>query len=378
IDLDALAKYRAAVLEAFAKLLGGLLQYLKDCFCDHLLVNCPECEPDDKLYLACIAIKGGQVYQVCNFSRRKYVKTFPTVEYWFSLVPIVPLISKAFETFCCTIFPDLFANYKAPQSGAAQNKLSSQALYTVTSVLHETNMKKLLSQLLGQFTQTGGRLLRDWFACAVNDREQPPALMRENIVGLRAEDAARVLRQHNVSVAGAQSYEPCDGLANLWQQLSAPHRLNQQAHVTLVVEDGIVQHYTVTPVASGFKQGGDITVGAPPTGHLASSVTGDATGGAPSVSAPPSDMAMVSTTDAKRADEALNLHTQLSELRAQFLRAQSEFTRTQAARDDEIARLQAETQDLRGKLEQLGTQPDKPKTPRRTRAKGRKTDKPAE
>ena len=82
--------------------------------------------------------------------------------------------------------------------------------------------------------------------------------------------------------------------------------------------------------------------------------------------------------DAKRADEALNLHTQLSELRAQFLRAQSEFTRTQAARDDEIARLQAETQDLRGKLEQLGTQPDKPKTPRRTRAKGRKTDKPAE
>src|SRR5205085_7777245 len=168
IDLDALAKYRAAVLEAFAKLLGGLLQYLKDCFCDHLLVNCPECEPDDKLYLACIAIKGGGVYQVCNFSRRKYVKTFPTGEYWFSLVPIVPLISKAFETFCCTIFPDLFANYKAPQSGAAQNKLSSQALYTVTSVLHETDMKKLLSHLLSQFTQTGGRLLRDWFACAVN------------------------------------------------------------------------------------------------------------------------------------------------------------------------------------------------------------------
>src|SRR5205085_4394644 len=168
------------------------------------------------------------------------------------------------------------------QSGAAQNKLSSQALYTVTSVLHETDMRKLLSHLFGQFAQTSGRLRRDWFACAANDREQAPTLMRDNVVGLRAEDALSVLRQHNVSVAGAQSYEPCNGLANLWQQLSAPHRLDQQSHVTLVVEDGIVQHYTVTPAASAFDaQGGGTTDGAtggPTTGSLAGSAVGGATG----------------------------------------------------------------------------------------------------
>src|SRR5262249_27264074 len=71
IPLQDLVSYRAGMLNAFADLLGGLLQYLKDCLCDHFLVRCPTCDADDKIYLACIAIKNGQVYQVCNFSRRK-------------------------------------------------------------------------------------------------------------------------------------------------------------------------------------------------------------------------------------------------------------------------------------------------------------------
>ena len=35
------AAYRNAAVEAFADLVGGLAQYLKDCVCDHLLVRCP-------------------------------------------------------------------------------------------------------------------------------------------------------------------------------------------------------------------------------------------------------------------------------------------------------------------------------------------------
>jgi Family of unknown function (DUF6519) len=381
LDLDALANYRAAVLEAFAKLLGGLLQYLKDCFCHHLLVDCPECQQndqDDQLYLACIAIKGGEVYQICNFSRRKYVKTFPTVEYWLSLVPIVPLISRAFETFCCAALPDLFAGYKAPQAGGAQNKLSSQALYTVTSVLHETNKQQLFSNLLSRFAQTGGRLLRDWFVCAANDREQPPALLRENIVGLPAEDALRVLRQHNVSVAGAQSYEPCNGLANLLQQLSAPQRLDQQAQVTLVVEDGIVRHYTVHPDAAALATG----LGNFPDLAPAGAQSGATTSGGISSAAPGNTLAGATTggaTGAEQPSEATtNLHSQLSELRSHFARTHAEFTQAQTARDETIARLQAETQDLRSKLEQLSEQQAKPKPARRRRSKTSKPDKPAE
>ncbi|MEP6665379.1 MAG: DUF6519 domain-containing protein, partial [Nocardioidaceae bacterium] len=46
-DLAALLKYRREAVEAFGDLLYGFVQYLKDCICDHLLVNCPT-PPDNK------------------------------------------------------------------------------------------------------------------------------------------------------------------------------------------------------------------------------------------------------------------------------------------------------------------------------------------
>jgi WD40 repeat protein len=79
--LDALLKYRVSIIDAFLDLIGGLLQYFKDCFCDHLLVKCPSCDEDDNLFLACISIRNDEVHKVCNFSKRKYVKSFPTVGY---------------------------------------------------------------------------------------------------------------------------------------------------------------------------------------------------------------------------------------------------------------------------------------------------------
>jgi hypothetical protein len=107
-DLERLAQYRAEILNAFTDLLAGLLQYLKDCFCHLLLVNCPECGEDEKIYLACVSIRGGEVERVCNFSQRRYVKSFPTMGYWLSLVPVAPVISWAVEQFCCMVLPDLF------------------------------------------------------------------------------------------------------------------------------------------------------------------------------------------------------------------------------------------------------------------------------
>ena len=71
-------RYRKAMLEAYADLLGGFLQYLKDCFFDHFVVRCPQPTGEEALELACISIRDKQVYKVCNFSRRRYVKSFPT------------------------------------------------------------------------------------------------------------------------------------------------------------------------------------------------------------------------------------------------------------------------------------------------------------
>ncbi|MBL4661561.1 MAG: hypothetical protein JKY19_14475 [Alcanivoracaceae bacterium] len=100
-----LQKYRNNVNTAFTQLLSGVVQYLKDCFCQHLLVDCPECKEDDKVYLGSFSMRDNEVYNICNFTKRKYVKTFPTVSYWLSLLPVAPVVAWIVEKFCCQVLP---------------------------------------------------------------------------------------------------------------------------------------------------------------------------------------------------------------------------------------------------------------------------------
>jgi hypothetical protein len=107
-----LAAYRDAVILAFLKMLGRFLQYLKDCFCHLLLVDCPD--GTGKVYLADVSFRDGLVYQICNFSRRKYVHTFPLVEYWLSIIPIIPLVKLGVEKFCCSVLTGFFDELEPP------------------------------------------------------------------------------------------------------------------------------------------------------------------------------------------------------------------------------------------------------------------------
>lgn len=99
-DLDT---YRDQAIEAYQDVLSHLIQYMKDCFCDQFLVDCPDCDDDDKVYLGCVDIKNGRVHHICNFSKRKYVKSFKMVEYWMSVIPVMPLVREAFAQFCCMV-----------------------------------------------------------------------------------------------------------------------------------------------------------------------------------------------------------------------------------------------------------------------------------
>ncbi|MGH7467349.1 MAG: DUF6519 domain-containing protein [Longimicrobiales bacterium] len=96
--------YREAILDAFSDLLKHLLFYLKDKFCDQFLIKCPTCGPDERVILGAVEIKSRQVYKVCNFTRRRYVKSFNTYGYWLSTVPILPVLKKLFGKFCCWVF----------------------------------------------------------------------------------------------------------------------------------------------------------------------------------------------------------------------------------------------------------------------------------
>jgi DNA-binding beta-propeller fold protein YncE len=98
-----LAYYRDDVLAAFKDIFKHLLEYLKDGFCEEFLIDCPQCTEANKVYLGSVEIRDRQVYHICNFSKRKYVKSFPSVEYWMSTLPILPIMKEAFIKFCCAV-----------------------------------------------------------------------------------------------------------------------------------------------------------------------------------------------------------------------------------------------------------------------------------
>jgi Family of unknown function (DUF6519) len=152
LTVDAV-KYHQQAVEAYVDLLAALVQHLKDCFCDHLLVSCAECNPrNQKLYLGVVSIRGGSLYRVCNFSGRHYLKTFPTVGYWMSLLPIVPLIGAIVARLCCLVVPELAAMYKSqtynhPATGSAA-EWSLDGLFNTMQDVANLDVRSQLGGLL--------------------------------------------------------------------------------------------------------------------------------------------------------------------------------------------------------------------------------------
>ncbi len=136
-DLSPLTVYRRDAVEAFADLLGGFLQYLKDCICDHLLVGCPQSPADKDLDLAAISIRDNSVYKVCNWSRRKYVKSFPTVGYWLSLVPVLPFLREAIGRACCALLPEYFGSYDTAGHDDSSDRVPSDAILKLLDIAQE-------------------------------------------------------------------------------------------------------------------------------------------------------------------------------------------------------------------------------------------------
>ncbi|MGA1875562.1 MAG: DUF6519 domain-containing protein [bacterium] len=98
-----MSDYHQDVIHAFSDLISHFFQYLKDGFCDKFLVDCPECGVDDEVYLGSVTIRGRKVHNICNLTKRHYVKSFRTWGYWLSAVPILPLIKSLLSKFCCSI-----------------------------------------------------------------------------------------------------------------------------------------------------------------------------------------------------------------------------------------------------------------------------------
>jgi len=242
--LNALEAYRTAMYEAFVDLVGGLLQYLKDCFCDHLLIKCPECTAADKIYLACVSLRNHQVHQVCNFSRRKYVKSFPTVEYWLSLVPIIPWIGQMVTQWCCTALPDLFGVHTAPEADAKPAAMTAAHLYYGLNFLKVADVSSLMKPAVAKLALSG-KFLGDWLGSRFTQPEPStrPEVAPGDLVGNPVEEVKQRLEKAEVAVAGVKPYDPAQGLKYMRQYATAPERLAAGARVILYEQDGVIRGY---------------------------------------------------------------------------------------------------------------------------------------
>jgi hypothetical protein len=253
-DLQALCEYRKGALEAVADLLAGFLQYLKDCLCDRLLVDCPSCDGEERLYLASVAIRGHRVHRVCNFSQRRYVKSFPTVGSWLSLVPIVPLLDRWVEQFCCSVLPAMF-RYDAPDCATEPERATPRLrLELVRNALGFATAQDVGASLRdvtrrgGVIGRVGGDALRDGIGGRLPLSFRPSALSAPRIVDEPVERVQEELEARHVNVE-RQPYDPARSprlvadLAGLFRDPAPGSR------VTLYEERGQVRYYSVEPAA---------------------------------------------------------------------------------------------------------------------------------
>lgn len=89
--------------QMWAPLVEIVGEYLIYCMCSALLPPCPEPATDPCVPLATIVVRRGDcaILRICNLSNRKFLTTFPNLQYWFSWFPYVRRLRQLLERRCC-------------------------------------------------------------------------------------------------------------------------------------------------------------------------------------------------------------------------------------------------------------------------------------
>jgi photosystem II stability/assembly factor-like uncharacterized protein len=246
--LDELTAYRNDVFKAYVDLFSKFTQYLKDCICDQLLLKCPTCDEEDKLYLACVSIRGNQVYKVCNFSKRKYVKSFPAFDYWLSWIPFGPLVRKAVELVCCSVLPDLFQNVTRGENQRGFANVKGTQVKFGFANFNNFNFNAMLRE---RKTQAGvlQNLTGDWFKNLTKKQVTVPErkVKQTSMVGKPVENVRLKLENAHIEIAAVERFDPLNGPQNLRKFTMAPTSLKENSRVVLFEENGIVKYYALAP-----------------------------------------------------------------------------------------------------------------------------------
>ncbi|MBN4077017.1 hypothetical protein JYT48_01965 [Mariprofundus ferrooxydans] len=256
IDLQSLAKYRGDVLAAFSALTTGLVQYLKDCFCHHLLVKCPECDEDDKLYLGTVSIRRQQISKVCNFSKRRYVKSFPTMSYWMSILPLGSLLNNAIEKLCCSVVPALLQQPEARKQntiGRSQTtaKRPGHSMRNYAYMLQSADIPQTMtrkSENISVMSQLGKHALAAGFQDSLTRPNQ--GVRKTALTNQPVDIAKQSLQQRGIAVSGIKEYSAQAGIRNIVDFANTPEYLKKGDAVTLYQQDGQVKYYALDPAST--------------------------------------------------------------------------------------------------------------------------------
>jgi len=146
-------QYRLMVL---LQLVPILAEYIRSCLCSALLPPCPDPAVSNCVPLATITIRKRdcKIIRVCNWSVRKFVTTFPNLQYWLSFLPFVRSLRQAIEIVCCRPFSRL-SNSSGLASGAPQQAKRFTALRrAATAVNPEQEFSRVLLDAIGNRDRT--------------------------------------------------------------------------------------------------------------------------------------------------------------------------------------------------------------------------------
>jgi len=245
-QLAELLSYRLKVIQAFLRLIDGFVQYLKDGFCYLLLRPCPECEGDETIGLAVITVQNQKVFKICNLSGRKYVKTFPTVAYWLSIVPIFPILKYFLSTWCCSVVSQFLA---APKQPSGSNTLTGLPFGTFTDLANTIKGASFGAVLSGINRALSVKTVaKDYLLSLLKTPATSGAkMLLIALVGQPAKTAQDTLAANNISMS-TLPYDPTMVAENVAATVTAPSQIEAGSSVTAFVDqDQTVRYFSVTP-----------------------------------------------------------------------------------------------------------------------------------
>jgi hypothetical protein len=109
-------EFKDSWVKAFEELANIVIEVLFNCICSNLMPQCPQPSDDSRVPLAVITVSnnsdGCRILRVCNWpTYRKFLTTFPNLQYWLSWLPVMSLLRVGLQTLCCSA-KDRFGNWQ--------------------------------------------------------------------------------------------------------------------------------------------------------------------------------------------------------------------------------------------------------------------------